>query len=141
MSHLYSCRERVSAAAAPYTSRSLSLGACVPVRARAPTRSQRATASKQCPALSLYCCLLAAERIFQSKRGKNIKRSRNGCMDFGLAKTSVKMAFRSLCRGRIPLLTSSSVSLSVCATHFSPSFDSFLFYFCGNIKQRILTIL
>lgn len=90
MSHLYSCRERVSAAAAPYTSRSLSLGACVPVRARAPTRSQRATASKQCPALSLYCCLLAAERIFQSKRGKTSKDPETAAWILGLQKQASK---------------------------------------------------
>ena len=107
MSHLYSCRERESAAAIHILfslSLARSLGACVPVRE--PTT---ATRNEPPPPNNALCSvfallppplLLAAERIFQSwsKKGKNIKRSpETGCMDFELGKTSVKMAFRSLC--------------------------------------------
>lgn len=141
MSHLYSCRERESAAALRHTPldlfRWVRACRCEPQ----PRRARNEPPPPNNALRSLYCCLLAAERVFHSKRGKNIKRSRNGCMDFGLAKTSVKMAFRSLCRGRIPLLTSSKV----CHLAFVPRISAFLsthlcFISAETIKQRKLFV-
>jgi hypothetical protein len=78
-----------------------SLGACVPVREPTTTRNEPAPPNNALCVRFIAAAAASARsgtRFPESKKEKNIKRSpKRGCMDFELGKTSVKMAFRSLC--------------------------------------------
>jgi hypothetical protein len=116
MSHLYSCRERESAAAAIYTSLSLSLVRCVRAGARADDDdAQRATASKQCPVQrSLYCRrrFCSQRNAFSRARAKREKTSKDppkrAAWILSLEKQASKWRSAVYAR-RISLLTGSSV--------------------------------
>jgi hypothetical protein len=114
--HIYIHAESERAPPPSYIPLSLSFGACVPVREPPTTTRNEPPPPNNALCSVRFIAAAASARSgtrfpeSQSKKGKNIKRSaETGCMDFELGKTSVKMAFRSLCSRRISLLTGSSV--------------------------------